>query len=68
MRNNDDSRSMVQKLREKTGCGMMECKKALIKYDYDIEKAEKWLKIKDLAVAWYRTDEKGNRINVPKEI
>jgi translation elongation factor EF-Ts len=68
MQNKDDLRNMVQKLRDKTGYGMMECKKALIKYDYDMEKAECWLKIKDNAVAWYRTDEKGNRISVPKEI
>ena len=29
----------VQALREKTGCGMMDCKKALVECDGDVEKA-----------------------------
>ena len=31
--------SMVKELREKTGAGMMDCKKALSSVDGDIEKA-----------------------------
>ena len=34
----------VQTLRERTGCGMMECKKALTSSDGDMEKAiEFWI-------------------------
>lgn len=35
----DISASMVKELRERTGLGMMECKKALVEADGDIEKA-----------------------------
>ncbi|TNE83412.1 MAG: elongation factor Ts, partial [Gammaproteobacteria bacterium] len=33
------SASLVKELRERTGLGMMECKKALVEADGDIEKA-----------------------------
>ena len=36
----------VMKLRQKTGLGMMDCKKALIENDGDPEKAEAWLREK----------------------
>jgi elongation factor Ts len=39
----------VKKLREKTGAGMMECKKALVDSEGDFAKAEKLLKEKGLA-------------------
>jgi elongation factor Ts len=39
----------VKKLREKTGAGMMECKKALTETGGDFTKAEKLLKEKVLA-------------------
>ena len=42
---------MVQDLRTKTGCGMMECKKALTEADGDMENAVKVLREKGLAVA-----------------
>ncbi len=39
----------VQALREKTGCGMMDCKKALVESDGDIDKALDFLREKGLA-------------------
>ncbi len=41
----------VRRLRESTGAGMMECKKALEENDADIEKAVKWLREKGIASA-----------------
>lgn len=43
--------SMVKELREKTGVGMMDCKKALAETDGDIEAAIDWLRTKGLAKA-----------------
>ena len=42
---------MVKTLREKTGAGMMDCKKALDAATGDMDKAEAWLKEKGLAAA-----------------
>lgn len=39
----------VQALRERTGCGMMDCKKALVECDGDMEKAIDFLREKGLA-------------------
>lgn len=39
----------VKALREKTGCGMMDCKKALVETDGDMEKAIDFLREKGLA-------------------
>ena len=41
----------VQSLRERTGCGMMDCKKALTEADGDMEKAIELLREKGLAAA-----------------
>ena len=41
----------VQALREKTGCGMMDCKKALTEANGDMEKAVELLREKGLAAA-----------------
>lgn len=41
----------VKELREKTGCGMMDCKKALTASDGDMEKALEFLREKGLATA-----------------
>ena len=41
----------VKKLRETTGVGMMDCKKALVETDGDMEKAIEWLREKGLATA-----------------
>ncbi|WP_022851275.1 translation elongation factor Ts [Limisalsivibrio acetivorans] len=43
--------SMVKELREKTGAGMMDCKKALAENDGDIEKAVEFLRKKGLSAA-----------------
>ena len=45
------SASLVKELREKTGAGMMDCKKALIESGADIEAAVDWLRKKGLAAA-----------------
>lgn len=45
------SASMVKELREKTGAGMMDCKKALVEVDGDMEKAVDWLRQKGMAKA-----------------
>lgn len=43
--------SMVKELREKTGAGMMDCKKALQEVEGDLEKAIDWLRQKGLSKA-----------------
>ena len=45
------SAALVKELREKTGAGMMDCKKALGETDGDIEAAIDWLRTKGLAKA-----------------
>ncbi len=42
---------MVKQLRERTGAGMMDCKKALTETDGDMEKAIEYLREKGLAAA-----------------
>lgn len=43
--------ALVKELREKTGAGMMDCKKALIENQGDVEAAVDWLRKKGLAAA-----------------
>ena len=50
--------SMVKELRERSGAGMMECKKALTENNGDIETAIEWLRKQGLAKA----DKKAGRI------
>ena len=45
------SASQVKELREKTGAGMMDCKKALQENDGDMEAAVDWLRAKGIAKA-----------------
>ena len=40
------SASLVKELREQTGAGMMDCKKALSECNGDLEKAVDWLREK----------------------
>jgi elongation factor Ts len=47
---------LIQELRERTGIGMMDCKKALIEANGDIEKAVDLLRKKGAAVAAKRAD------------
>ncbi|MEQ9449513.1 MAG: elongation factor Ts, partial [Rhodospirillaceae bacterium] len=42
---------LVKDLREKTGAGMMDCKKALGESDGDMEAAVDWLRKKGLSAA-----------------
>ena len=48
--------AMVKELRDKTGAGMMDCKKALAECDGDVEKALDWLRQKGLSKAAKRAD------------
>src|SRR6201994_462313 len=47
----DVTPQMVKDLREKTGAGMMDCKKALAETNGDMEGAIDWLRKKGLAAA-----------------
>jgi len=47
----DISASLVKQLREKTGAGMMDCKKALTENAGDLEQSVDWLRKKGLAAA-----------------
>lgn len=72
--------SLIQTLRDRTGLGMMDCKKALEETDGDVEKAIELLRKKGAAVALKRADKgtseglvhayihPGNRIGVLLEI
>ena len=46
----------VKALRDKTGAGMMDCKKALTECDGDIDKASEWLREKGIAKAAKKAD------------
>ena len=48
--------AMVKELREKTGAGMMDCKKALTATDGDAAKAVDWLREKGIAKAEKKAD------------
>ncbi len=43
--------ALIKELREKTGAGMMDCKKALVESGGDVEKAVAWLREKGIASA-----------------
>ena len=45
------SAKQVKELRDLTGCGIMDCKKALIEAEGDVEKARDWLREKGMAKA-----------------
>ncbi len=47
----DVSAKLVKELRDKTGAGMMDCKKALAESDGDAEKAVEWLRQKGISSA-----------------
>ncbi|MBW3550731.1 MAG: translation elongation factor Ts [Proteobacteria bacterium] len=50
--------SLVKELRERTGAGMMECKKALVENNGDVEVSAEWLRKQGLAKA----DKKASRV------
>jgi elongation factor Ts len=43
--------ALVKELRDKTGAGMMDCKRALAETNADVEAAVDWLRTKGLAAA-----------------
>ncbi|MDT8336795.1 MAG: translation elongation factor Ts, partial [Candidatus Izemoplasmatales bacterium] len=47
----DISAKLVKELRDKTGAGLMDCKKALVETNGDIDKAVDWLREKGIAKA-----------------
>lgn len=51
----DISASVVKELREKTGAGMMDCKRALVETGGDLDKATKYLREKGIADAAKRS-------------
>lgn len=52
----DITSKMVKELRDKTNAGMMDCKKALVENNGDMEKSVDFLRQKGLAVAMKRAD------------
>lgn len=52
------SAALVKQLREETGAGMMDCKKALAETEGDLEKAQEYLRKKGLSTA----DKKSSRL------
>jgi elongation factor Ts len=50
--------AQVKELRELTGAGMMDCKRALVECEGDVEKAKDWLRAKGMA----RAAEKSGRV------
>ncbi|KRG44139.1 elongation factor Ts [Stenotrophomonas pictorum JCM 9942] len=56
--------SLVKELRERTGAGMMECKKALTENDGNIDAAAEWLRKSGLAKA----DKKADRVTAEGRI
>lgn len=50
--------AQVKELRELTGAGMMDCKKALVETDGDFEAAKDWLRKKGIA----KSEKKANRV------
>ena len=50
------SASLIKELREKTGAGMLDCKKALEECDGDLEKAVDWLREKGISKAAKKAD------------
>ena len=61
--------SMVKELRDLTGAGMMDCKKALVESAGDVEAAKDWLRQKGLAKAASKSDRaaKEGLIRIHKE-
>lgn len=54
------STESIKQLRESTGAGMLDCKKALEQADGDVNKAYDWLREKGLAAAAKRADRKAS--------
>ena len=52
------NKEIIQKLRDETGAGIMDCKKALEKTDGDIEKAKEVIKEKGIIIASKKSERK----------
>ncbi|MBC7544141.1 MAG: translation elongation factor Ts [Candidatus Sericytochromatia bacterium] len=52
----DISATLVKELRDKTGVGMMDCKKALVETSGDMEKSIEWLRQRGLSQAAKKAD------------
>ena len=50
------SAALVKELRERTGAGMMDCKKALEETNGDINDAEAWLRKKGISTAQKKSE------------
>ena len=50
----------IKRLRDSTGSGIVDCKKALLENDNDIEKAIKWLREKGILKAQKKQDRETN--------
>lgn len=48
--------ALIKELRERTGAGMMDCKKALLESDMDVAKAQAWLQEKGVLKAAKKAD------------
>ncbi|MFZ9782346.1 MAG: translation elongation factor Ts, partial [Bacilli bacterium] len=48
--------ALIKELRERTGAGMMDCKKALLESNMDVEKAQAWLHEKGVLKAAKKAD------------
>ena len=59
---------LIKELREKTQVGMMDCKKALILADGDIEKAIEILRKKGAAVAAKRAEQATNNGTIASHV
>ena len=59
--------AMVKELRERTQAGMMDCKKALVENQGDMEKAIAYLREKGLAAAAKKAEEPVIEVTVEKE-
>ena len=58
--------ALVKELRERTGAGMMDCKKALMANDGDMDKAIDFLREKGLAAAAKKAAEEAAAAEAPK--
>ena len=56
----------VKALRDSSGAGMMDCKKALQETDGDMEAAKKWLREKGLAASAKREDRDARNAGFPR--
>ncbi len=56
--------AMVKELREMTGAGMMDCKKALTETDGDMDKAVEFLREKGLATLRKKLAESQQRVSL----